>query len=389
VSLGDLQVQQQWGVGLNDLQTEDGLYFDRPGWTSRQARPKSEEELCKVLSESPLISTHRGINIDASVPNRVRNVVRRDHLRTALETDISEVGPDDTVGAFITNTRRLLEDELRRVEASPMEDRPVVHLASHIPPEVEVRASDQIVIVRGETQTYFLQKELAQHGLCIPHGANFSRRGVIHSIVYGDTPQRSLDINFPHALEAQCGSWRDWVVEMRLATAAGIIVKAGSKAVKNVAGYDVHKLMIGARATLGIVLEVTLRVMPIKAVPDPDVEVGPAGERCRHEVSNPIRYADEFRIPKWIQRTQPSDFRAAIRAAGEGLLAADHASSTLWALVPAERELERFSGDWVLRSGCGGKNLELSDPTQIRLMKRAKEIFDPTAKLNPGEMGIF
>src|SRR5205823_6468495 len=133
-----------------------------------------------------------------------------------------------------------------------------------------------------------------------------------------------LDYNFPHALEAQCGSWRDWVLGMRIALPDGRIVKTGSQAVKNVAGYDVHKLMIGARATLGVVLDVILRVFPVSALPKPELEIGPAGERCR--IRGADRTSDEARrLPKWIQRTKPSDFAVSVRDVGDGLLAADHA----------------------------------------------------------------
>jgi len=169
---------------------------------------------------------------------------------------------------------------------------------------------------------------------------------------------------------------------MTVILADGTVARTGSHAVKSVAGYDVHKLIIGARGTLGIVWEVILRTFPISALPKPDVEL-------RYEWNGwpgPSRLKG---VPLWVQGTQPSDFRTAVSSAGPKLLEIDWASSTLCARLAEDAELDRFDGDWVIRSGSGEKNLEFTDPTQIRLMKRAKEIFDPTHKLNPGEMGIF
>ena len=42
----------------------------------------------------------------------------------------------------------------------------------------------------------------------------------------------------------------------------GVEVKAGGRVVKNVAGYDLMKLQIGALGTLGVVTQVTLKVKP-------------------------------------------------------------------------------------------------------------------------------
>jgi hypothetical protein len=270
-----------------------------------------------------------------------------------------------------------LESELAGVEFPLITD-----TYSKIPPEIVHFASDQVVVVRGKVMLGHLQAALAEAGQCIPHGNDFADLADLHrSPMAGVLP--ALAYKFPHVLEAQCGSWRDWVLGMTVVLADGTVAKGGSQAVKNVAGYDVHKLFIGDRSTLGIACEVILRTFPISAIPKAEVEVGPTG---RQWLDNP---SENPRWPKWIQRTKPSDFAAAVRSAGDRLLCADHASSTLWAIVPPEETLDRFPDDWILRAYCDAKNLEFADPTQIRLMKRTKDIFDPTHKLNPGEMGIF
>ncbi|HEU5013678.1 MAG TPA: FAD-binding oxidoreductase [Roseiflexaceae bacterium] len=59
------------------------------------------------------------------------------------------------------------------------------------------------------------------------------------------------------------GTPRDWVLGMRVALGDGRLVKSGGKVVKNVAGYDTHKLHIGALGTLGVIAEVSFKVFPL------------------------------------------------------------------------------------------------------------------------------
>jgi glycolate oxidase FAD binding subunit len=59
------------------------------------------------------------------------------------------------------------------------------------------------------------------------------------------------------------GSLRDLIIGMTIVLADGTIAKSGGKVVKNVAGYDLHKLMTGAFGTLGIITEVTFRLHPL------------------------------------------------------------------------------------------------------------------------------
>jgi glycolate oxidase FAD binding subunit len=61
------------------------------------------------------------------------------------------------------------------------------------------------------------------------------------------------------------GSLRDLIIGMTLVLADGTIAKSGGKVVKNVAGYDLHKLMTGAYGTLGVITKVTFRLHPIPA----------------------------------------------------------------------------------------------------------------------------
>jgi glycolate oxidase FAD binding subunit len=59
------------------------------------------------------------------------------------------------------------------------------------------------------------------------------------------------------------GTARDWVVGMKIILSDGTVVKSGGRVVKNVAGYDLHKLLIGSFGSLGIIGEVTFKLGPI------------------------------------------------------------------------------------------------------------------------------
>ncbi len=60
-----------------------------------------------------------------------------------------------------------------------------------------------------------------------------------------------------------CGTMRDYVIGISAIDASGQRFSAGGRVVKNVAGYDLCKLLIGSRGTLAIISQVTLKLRPI------------------------------------------------------------------------------------------------------------------------------
>ncbi|MEP7058155.1 MAG: glycolate oxidase subunit GlcE [Caldimonas sp.] len=62
---------------------------------------------------------------------------------------------------------------------------------------------------------------------------------------------------------ANAGSVRDHVLGATLLSGNGDVLSFGGQVIKNVAGYDVSRLMAGALGTLGLVLEVSLKVLPV------------------------------------------------------------------------------------------------------------------------------
>jgi glycolate oxidase FAD binding subunit len=62
---------------------------------------------------------------------------------------------------------------------------------------------------------------------------------------------------------AFAGSIRDFVLGAKILDGRGEIMQFGGRVIKNVAGFDVARLMVGSHGTLGIILEVSIRVIPM------------------------------------------------------------------------------------------------------------------------------
>ncbi len=83
-------------------------------------------------------------------------------------------------------------------------------------------------------------------------------------------------------LRFRYGSPRDLLLGITMVRADGTVAKAGGKVVKNVAGYDIGRLLAGSRGTLGIITEATLRLHPVPgATATVTVECTAAVEACR------------------------------------------------------------------------------------------------------------
>lgn len=77
------------------------------------------------------------------------------------------------------------------------------------------------------------------------------------------------------------GAVRDLVLGTRVLTGRGEVLRFGGEVMKNVAGYDVSRLMTGAFGTLGVLLEVSLKVMPLPAAERTLVQERSPGEAVR------------------------------------------------------------------------------------------------------------
>jgi glycolate oxidase FAD binding subunit len=99
-----------------------------------------------------------------------------------------------------------------------------------------------------------MQRSLAEHGQFVALDPLWPDRATIGGIAA---------TNDSGSLRLRYGSLRDLIIGMTIVLADGTIARTGGKVVKNVAGYDLHKLMTGAFGTLGIITEITFRLHSI------------------------------------------------------------------------------------------------------------------------------
>lgn len=236
---------------------------------------------------------------------------------------------------------------------------------------VEHWRSDHVVEVWAGTSVAELQRELRATGQALPL-PDPMECGTLLAGVPG-TVGGMVAMNLPHGLEAQYGGVRDWVLGASIVRADGSVARSGSRVIKSVAGYDAHRLMVGARGWLGVLSTVVLRTYSLRAISPPGATF----------------HAPWSGRPLWIQRVLPSDFGRAAAGLEGSLLAADPATATLWAAVEPDHQPQRFEHDWALRSGAGRWNVTGWPAGIRRLMRTAKQSLDPDAKFNPGVWGVL
>ncbi len=99
-----------------------------------------------------------------------------------------------------------------------------------------------------------LQKALGEHGQFLPLAPPFAETCTIGGV---------LGANVSGPLRHFYGSARDFVLGMEFATGEGVRTKSGGRVVKNVAGMDLHKLLIGSLGTLGVITVANFRTFPL------------------------------------------------------------------------------------------------------------------------------
>ncbi|MDD5322830.1 MAG: glycolate oxidase subunit GlcE [Methylococcales bacterium] len=123
---------------------------------------------------------------------------------------------------------------------------------------VNYHPSELVITARAGTLLSTIQKTLAEQGQMLafepPHFSDSATLG--GAIACGLSGSR----------RPFTGSVRDFVLGCKIINGKGEVLSFGGEVMKNVAGYDVSRLMAGAMGTLGVLLEVSLKVLPLPAV---------------------------------------------------------------------------------------------------------------------------
>ncbi len=183
----------------------------------------------------------------------------------------------------------------------------------------------------------------------------------------------------------QLGRPRDLVLGLECVDGHGRIVRAGGRVVKNVAGFDLTRLMTGCWGTLGVITELHLRLRARPAVDRTLFVEGAAQAAVTRVMRGPLAplaavYVGE-RGMRALQRHGQSAWlirlagNAATVAAAHGTLktlgACTEMPTAAWDILRRELAPEPSVQGW----------------TWSPLQRRVKQLFDPRAVLNPGLLG--
>jgi len=302
---------------------------------------------------------------------------------------------------------------------------------------VDYEPTELVITARCGTPLAEIEAALAERGQMLafepPHfGAHATLGGAIASGLSG--PRR-----------ANSGAVRDFVLGCRLLDGKGDVLSFGGQVMKNVAGYDVSRLLAGSLGTLGLLLEVSIKVLPrapreatlvFEGVNEVDAirnlnEWGgqplPVSASCWHDGVLALRLSGANAAVDNAIRTLGGDvmpdcarFWASLREQQHPFFAGDmplwrlSVPSTVGAIVPGSPQLIEWGGAqrWLRAPGdaataeriravvaaCGGhatlfrggdKSVGVFQPLApaiARIHERLKAGFDPAGIFNPGRM---
>jgi glycolate oxidase FAD binding subunit len=173
------------------------------------------------------------------------------------------------------------------------------------------------------------------------------------------------------------GAPRDLGIGIEFVDGTGALVRAGGRVVKNVAGFDLTRLMVGSWGTLGAITEVSVR---LRARPAVDETWRVALDGTAHERLDALRRGpltplaiEAFEGRTLVRLGGNAAFVAASRAAVKALGNAEQCDPAIWTRF-------RASDPWP------GAPLD-ANALADALSQRVKKQFDPRHILNPGIMG--
>ena len=123
---------------------------------------------------------------------------------------------------------------------------------------VDYDPGELVVTCRAGTRLSDLRALLAENGQHLP----FEPPGYGAKATVGGT----VACGFSGPARPWAGSLRDYLLGVKVINGHGKVLRFGGQVMKNVAGYDISRLMAGALGTLGVLLEVSFKVLPKPAM---------------------------------------------------------------------------------------------------------------------------
>jgi glycolate oxidase FAD binding subunit len=260
---------------------------------------------------------------------------------------------------------------------------------------VAYHPSEMIAVVESGMRIGDLNRLLAEGGQEWPSDAHEEATvgGVIAS---GASSVRRL----------RMGSLRDTVLEAEVVTGDGRLVRSGARTVKNVTGYDIHKLVAGSLGTLGVIVQVALKVRPLPRARrtlrfDGDLELARTLAEAVPSAAAVLATPGEVevRLEGWPEEVEEETARAAsISAPTEAVDDEPFPSSAPWDAKPIVAEVavppskldEAVGGDaWGALVGVGIAWVGLDDAEGLGALRervRAAGGIAPVVK-GPGGLG--
>jgi glycolate oxidase FAD binding subunit len=190
--------------------------------------------------------------------------------------------------------------------------------------------SELVVTARAGTPLAELEAALAQSGQCLPFDPpRFASQGTVGGMV-------AAGLSGPS--RASVGSVRDHVLGVTLLNGRGELLSFGGQVAKNVAGYDVSRLIAGSLGVLGVICEVSIKVLPVSVATATlrfECDAASAVQRLNGWASQPL----PINATAWFDGhllVRLAGAAAAVTAArgtlgGETIL--DHAATAWWTSV--------------------------------------------------------
>lgn len=257
----------------------------------------------------------------------------------------------------------------------PLQMSALAGISSHEPTEL-------VVTVRAGTPLAELEAALAEHGQCLPFepprfGARPASIDTVNgSATHAGTVGGMVAAGLAGPARASVGAVRDYVLGATMLNGDGEVLTFGGQVMKNVAGYDVSRLLAGSLGVLGAICEVSLKVLPIapaSATLAFDVDEAEALRRLNAWCGQPLPLNASAwhrgRLHVRLSGAVAAVRSAAARLGGEAL--APEAASAWWAAV-RDQTHAYFAG----ASEAAGRNLwRLAVPDTAAPLGLAGETF--------------